>query len=251
VAERRLEVGDGSRLELNAARVEIGRAAREAALARQALEVARSELRLLAALPSGAALELQGELGAAAATALDGALAERAIGMRADLAAARRELEAAEAEERLASREWLPSPRLGVTYAREESADIVLGSLAFDLPVWNRNVAARGGSEARASRARSELDATERRVREEVLLAVERLETAREALRAFDDEIVTATGENLALTTQAYESGKLELVEMLLIRRSAIDARRGHVEALTAVAEAEAELQRASGVVPE
>lgn len=247
VAEKRLELGDGSRLELNAARVEIGRAARETSLARQSLENARSQLRLVVALPPGSELRIEGDLSVSGPAVSQGELVERALSARADLAAARKELEAAQHEERLASREWLPSPRLGVNYAREESADIVLGSVAFDLPVWNRNVAGRGSAVARVSRARTALDAAERRIREDVLLAATRIETAREAVRAFSDDIVTATKESLELTTQAYRSGKLNLVEVLLIRRSAIDARRGHVEALANLAEAEAELRRAVG----
>jgi len=172
---------------------------------------------------------------------------ERALAGRGDLAAARHEVDAARAEERFASREWLPSPRLGAGFKREEGADVVVGTLAFDLPVWNRNPAGRGAASARLARAESELDAAERRVREEVVLAARRVDAAREAARAFDADVVGATKENLALTTQAYQSGKLDLVQVLLIRRSAIEARRGEVEALAALAEAEAELARASG----
>jgi cobalt-zinc-cadmium efflux system outer membrane protein len=248
VAEKRLELGDGSRLELNAARVEVGRAARGVALARQAVDAARAELRLVTGTPAGAALRLAGDLAPAGrGGAAPEALVERALAGRGDLAAARHEVDAARAEVRFAAREWLPLPRLGAGFKREEGADIVVGTVAFDLPVWNRNPAGRGTASARLSRAESELGAAERRVREEVLLAARRVAAAREAAQAFDADVVGATKENLALTTQAYQSGKLDLVQVLLIRRSAIEARRGEVEALAALAEAEAELARVSG----
>jgi len=248
VAQKRLEVGDGSRLELNAARVEVGRAARGVALARQAVDAARAELRLVTGTPAGASLRVAGDLATAGPNGTPPeAHVERALAGRGDLAAARHEVDAARAEARFASREWLPSPRLGAGFKREEGADVVVGTIAFDLPVWNRNPAGRGAASARLARAESELGAVERRVREEVVLAARRVEAAREAARAFDVDVVGAMKENLALTTQAYQSGKLDLVQVLLIRRSAIEARRGEVEALAALAEAEAELARASG----
>jgi outer membrane protein, heavy metal efflux system len=248
VAARRNEVGDGARLEVNAARVEVGRAVRGVSVARQRVEAARAELRLVSGIPAGEPLQLSDDADRSPIVNVAGdAAVERALARRADLASGRLELEAARAGERLASREWLPQPRLGASYAREEGANVVLGAISFDLPVWNRNVAGRGTASARVLRAEKELESAERRVRQEVLLALARLETAREAARAYDAEVVTAVKESFTLTTQAYQAGKIGLVELLLIRRSALEARRGEVEALAELAEAEAELVRALG----
>jgi outer membrane protein TolC len=49
------------------------------------------------------------------------------------------------------------------------------------------------------------------------------------------------------LATRAYEAGKIGLAELLLIRRSAVEARRDHLEALEELADAEAALARAVG----
>ncbi len=247
-AAKRMEVGNASRLEVNAARVEVGRAARELALARQAVEAARGDLRLLTGMPAGDPVTVSGELPSAGSAPVSSeALVDQAVASRADLAALRGEVEVARAEARLASREPLPSPRVSVSYSREEKADIVLAGVSFDLPFWNRNQAGRGVTTARLTRAERELEAATQRARQEVQLAIARVETSRKAALVYDADLVAATRENLALTTQAYQAGKLGLAEMLLIRRSALDARRGEVEARAGLAEAEAELQRALG----
>ncbi len=247
--ERRLELGGISQLEVNAARAEGGRAARAVAVVTRRAAAARAELRTLLGSDAGAPLELAGDLPRPAGAApLDvDALGRRALESRADLAAAHRDLAAAEAEQRVAAREALPVPAIGARYSREEGADIVLGTLTFELPLFNRNHAGRGVASARRARAQAELAAAERRVREDVDLAVARVATAREAAQAFEGEVLAGAEANVTLATRAYEAGKIRLAELLLIRRSAVEARRDHVEALEELAEAEAELARAVG----
>jgi len=247
--ERRFELGGVSQLDVNAARAEGGRAARAVAVATRRAAAARAELRTLLGSDPGAPLELAGELPRpAGATSLDAdALGRRALESRADLAAARHELAAAEAEQRVAAREALPVPAIGARYSREEGADIVLGTLTFDLPLFNRNQAERGVASARRARAVAELAAAERRVREDVFLAVARVDTAREAALAFEGDALAGAEANVMLATRAYEAGKIGLAELLLIRRSAVEARRDHLEALEELADAEATLARAVG----
>ncbi|WP_242335788.1 TolC family protein [Anaeromyxobacter sp. SG66] len=247
--ERRFELGATTQLEVNAARVEGARAARAVAVASRRQASALSELRTLLGSEPGTPLELAGALPRAIRAApLDTeGLVNRALSARTDLVAARRELAAAESEVRLARRESLPAPAIGGRYSREEGADIVLGTLTFELPVFNRNQGGRGVASARVARAEAEVAAAERRVREEVRLAVSRLETAAEAAQAFEGEALAGAAANVTLATKAYDAGKIGVAELLLIRRGAVEARREHVEALAELAEAEAELARAMG----
>lgn len=248
-AERRVELGSASRLEVNAARGEVGRAARAVAVATSRLSLVRSEVRGLLALEPGAELALGGELPVPADVGRRDleSLARAAVETRADVVAARRELEVAEAEQRLSGREALPSPVIGARYSREERADIVLGTLSVDLPLFDRNQAQRGVASARVARATAELAAASRRADQDVRLAIEQLESAAEAARAFEGDVVTGADENLTLSTRAYEAGKIGLTDLLLMRRSAVEARRDHIEALQELALAEAHLARAAG----
>lgn len=248
VAERRQSLGDASQLEVNAARVDVGRALREAQVADRTSSVAMGELRLVLGLDPDARVQLTDVVPAQVPPPVDlDRLLSPALERRADLRAAHHELQAARADDRRASREWLPSPRLGATYKREEGADIVLGSIEVPLPLFNRNQGGRGTAAARLTKAERALEVAERRARQEIVLAAHRAEAAREAVRAFEGDIVAASQENLVLTTKAYESGKLRLPELLLVRRSAVETRRGHIEALEELAVAEAELRRAMG----
>jgi cobalt-zinc-cadmium efflux system outer membrane protein len=249
VAERRQAVGDASQLEVNAARVEVGRALREAQIARRASALAIAELRVVLGMDPSADVHLAEEVPPPLRPAVSiDRLVASALESRGDLRAARHELEAARADRRRASREWLPAPRIGAAYKREEGADVVLGSLELPIPLFNRNQGARGTAAARVTRAERTLEAAERRARQEIVLALQRADAAREAVRAFEGDILSASQDNLTLTTKAYESGKLRLAELLLVRRSAIETRRGQIEALEELALAEGELRRALGM---
>lgn len=246
---KRLEVGEGTRIELNTARVEEGRAARAVSVATRAREDAIAALRLLLALEPDRVVRLDGDLRtASAAVPGTGALEERALATRADLRAAKRAADAARAEKLFAERDLRPRPRVGVRGEREEGDNVLLGTLQLDLPTFNRNQAARGVASAGLVQAEVSLQATERRVKQEVALASLRLQAAQASAQSFEGEVVTAMQENLSLINTAYEAGKIDLFELLLVRRDTLQAKREHIEALEEVRAAEAELARALGL---
>jgi outer membrane protein, heavy metal efflux system len=252
-AEQRFHAGDVARIEVNSARIERARAARATLGAEQERAAALAELELALGaepgVPRDIAFQLAVEPSAPSSRGVD-ELVREALGARRDLVAARLEVDAAEAEARLAARAAVPSPALGVSFAREETADVVLGTVSIDLPVFARNQGERGVASARVEQARVALAALERRADREVRLAFARLEAARRTLAAFDAATAAAVGENLALATKAYEAGQLDFVRYLLLRREALDARRDHVDALEALNAAEAQLERALGHEP-
>jgi cobalt-zinc-cadmium efflux system outer membrane protein len=248
-AERRFQAGDVARVEVNGARVERGRAARAELEAEQEVLDALAELELVAGLEPGeaSAVAFALEAGGAADAPDPEALVREALEARRDLAGARLDVEAAAAEERLAARAAVPTPALGVSVAREERADVVLGTLSFELPLFSRNRAERGAASARAEQARTALAALERRIAREVRLAAEQVRSAGRVLEALDPGTASALAEDLALATRAYEAGQLDFVRWQLLRREALDARRERVGALEALNRARARLERALG----
>jgi outer membrane protein, heavy metal efflux system len=248
-AEKRHQAGAASLIEVNTARIEVGRSQRARGAARRMRAAALAELRLL--LGMGAArLSLQGQLQPSPqGRALDlPALTILAAEHRADLLAARYELEAARAERRLATREAVPAPRVGVSFRQEEGAQVVQGVLSMELPLFDRNQAARGVSAARARQAELAVAALEQRLAQEVELSVDRVRTARETLEAFSGDVLEALDQNIALVTRGYEAGELDFLELLLMRREMLEARREYIEALTELNSAEAQLDRVLGV---
>ncbi|NVJ24653.1 TolC family protein [Myxococcus sp. AM011] len=247
-AEQRLQAGAASRIEVNTARVALGQTQRARVRAVQRRTQALGELRLLLGIEPTEDIAPEGNLRAeAAAPPILSVLLERAAAQRADLKAAKAELEAAQAEVRLASRGALPRPRLGVSYSQEEDAQIVQGTLGIDLPLFNRNQAARGISTARAAQAERALAATERFVRSEVVLALERYRTALSAAEVFGGDVMAAVQENLKLINEAYRAGKVDFLELLIIRREALDTSRSYIEALEELNAAEAQLKKVVG----
>jgi cobalt-zinc-cadmium efflux system outer membrane protein len=248
-AESRQKSGAASGIEVNAARIALGRAAREQSEAEQRKTAAGARLLLLLGMEAQEVV-LSGTLRASANVPADvKARIEKALQDRPDLAAARQDLEAARSEVRLASREALPSPRVGASYREEEGARIAQGTLAFDLPVFQRNQAGRGVAEARLEQSQRATEALERAVRTEVAVAIERLRAAIGAVTAFGGAALASVGENLELVTEAYRAGKVDFFQLLVLRREALDARTSYLSALEELAAAQAELTRAAGSI--
>ena len=252
LAEKRHQTGDASLIEVNTARIEVSRSQRSRGAARRMRAAALAELKLLLGMGAADRVALHGQLQPAQqGRALDlRAWTILAAENRADLLAARQELEAARAEHRLAAREAVPAPRVGVSFSREEDARIVQGTLSMELPLFNRHQAARGVSHARARQAELAVAALERQVAQEVELSVERVRTARETLEAFSRDVLAALDENIALVTRGYEVGELDFLELLLMHREMLEARREYIEALAELNSAEAQLDRVLGVRP-
>jgi cobalt-zinc-cadmium efflux system outer membrane protein len=248
-AERRLQAGDAPRAEVNSARIERARALREGLRADQELLAARSELGRQLALEPGAPPEIAFALEdlALAPDAQPAELARDAVAGRRDVAAARLDLEAAEAEARLSARSALPAPALGVSFAREEGAQVVLGTLSLELPIFTRNQGERGATRARAEQARLALAEAERRASREVWLALERLRSARRGVEAFDAVTAAALEENLASAARAFGAGQIDFARYAWLTREALEARRERVDALEELNEAAAWLAVAEG----
>lgn len=244
-AEARVAAGAASQIEVNTSRIEVGRTARDLARAEQRVQRARADL---AVLMGKSSVEAEGDLSALTPSAeLPRAEVDKAISERPELAAALADLDAARAEQRLAAREALPSPTIGVGYNVEEGAPSIQGVLSLELPVFNRNQAARGVAEARAAQAERAAEALRRSIAVEVEVALARLARARDAEKVFGAQTLAAIQENLELATQAYRSGKISFLELLVIRRETLDGRRGYVETLEELNEAQAQLNRALG----
>jgi len=249
-AQERFETGAAALLEVNTARVEAGRLARDMAEAERRKTEAQADLFLLLGLDFDQAARLEGDLRAEHQGDLDeGLLIAQALANRAEITASRRALDAAKAQARFTERERIPTLRLGVSYTREEESDtdIVQGLVSFDLPIFNRNQEARGVAAARVSQLETEMEVTRRRIQQEVATALARLRAARLAAASFAGEVAMAMEENLELSTESYRAGKIDFLQLLVIRRQALEAKSEHIDVLEELNAASAQLERATG----
>jgi cobalt-zinc-cadmium efflux system outer membrane protein len=189
-------------------------------------------------------LEAEGELRTAP---LDRAALVARSGERADLRALSAQLDQAEAERRLASREAWPDVGLGARYERDEGDDIALGEVSVPIPLFDREQARRAEANARARRLRLELDAARRaaRVEIETALAVhgQRLAAAQE----IEASALPLLDENEALARRSYEAGEMGLAELLIVRRETLDTRREYLDRLRDAAVARIDALAAAG----
>lgn len=250
-AEERFRAGAAALLEVNTARVELGRAARERGEAERRRAEAFADLHLLLGLDPLDELTLRGELAAHEPAVEPAELVREALENRGEVRAAQRALDSARAEARLASREAIPSPRVGASYSREAESDttIVQGVVTFDLPFFNRNKAARGVAAARVGQLETAREATDRRIRQEVVTALARFQAAHAAAGAYASDVVKAMQENMELVTESYRAGTIDFLQLLVIRRQTLEARREHIDVLEELSAAHAQLKRALGRV--
>lgn len=250
-ANERFKVGASSLLELNSARVEIGRAARDQRLARQQQAATAGEFALLLALEPGDDVAPAGALSVASTSvpAVE-SLIQQAMDGRADLKAAALDVVGAEREVDLADREAIPDLRVGAAYAREEGAQIIQGTIGIGLPLFNRNQAGKGSAAARLRQARIAREALARRVVQEVRLAATRFEAARSTADLYGADVLRALEENLGLAIEAYKAGKVDFLQLVLVRRETLEARRAYIDTLEELTAARAQLDRVLGRMP-
>lgn len=235
-AEQRLEAGDISGYETR--RLRLGRIQAEKDEADAELR-ARAARRLLASLvmPDAALHELgpaDAIAGVPPAIASGAVLA--ALSRRPDLEAAARELDAARAQHRVATLEWVPDPTVSLAY--KEHADGFKGAtLGVDLPlpIFDRAGGAREEAAARESAARSGLGLLRRQAELDLVDASDLYSVARERLQVTGEGLVTESEVVLSAARVAYDEGEMTLVEFLDATGAFRDAR---LSALTLRAEA-------------
>jgi cobalt-zinc-cadmium efflux system outer membrane protein len=247
VAQRRLEAGDVGVLDVNLAALTLARAQADA----QTVEVARvralGELRVLLGLEPDATLAVRGDLLDRRRYALD-ALMERAPD-RADLQALDAAVRQADAEVRLGeARAW---PDLGVRlgYAREEDADIILGTLSLTLPFFDHGQGIEATARARRTAIRIERESAELTIRTEIRTAFDTYQRLLGATEQFEQSGLPLVEQSNTLARRSYEAGALQLGELLAIRRELVIAREAHAELLLNAALAGIELEAEAGVL--
>ena len=249
---RRVAAGEDSRLDGNLSAVEAERARSQAAAVREKLIVARAQLALVIQAPPGETLEAVGEvpetLGALRLETLLERAAQRPL-LRAFI-----EKEAS-AGSRLALERAavMPDITVGLTSAREGPPElrerVTTLSVSLPLPFFNRNLAAIGRARAELDRARIERQAAVRDGEAAVRQHWQRLASLELRLRRLANEVLPKLDENLSLSTKAYGAGELGILQLIVVNRQALDARREYLEALAEFSEARVALQLA-GALP-
>lgn len=246
IATAREKAGEGTALEVVAARAEAARAAEELRRAKNDVSVARDRLAFLAGLTNLQARLSPGMIDTNFAE-LSADLEQKALAARPDLRASELGIEAAGARAGLAKREiFLISGLVDANAKGTEGFEIGPGAL-ITLPIFQQNQSGRTRAKAELERAVWNYAATRQRIVFEVRDAQNKLRQATEALRAFRSDILPPAKELAEQSRRAYELGEIEPLTAQEYARQLIASRLTEVDLIAAVRRALAELERSVG----
>lgn len=252
IARKRFESGAVAQMEVNLARVQVGRAERDRTLAAGAYEAALSALAAVASLDPSRPPEVVGELVLPTRRPIPlEELLRKASESRADLRSLRRTTQAAHARVELIRREAVPDLELAAFYGREDGNDRLFGGgVAMRIPLFNRNQGEIAEARAERRRIEAETSAGELRIRQEVASSLARYQASAEASKNLKRQVLGTLDENLRLLQRSFEAGKTGWADVLVFRREFVNIQRDYIDTVSDALLAEIELDLATGTAP-
>jgi cobalt-zinc-cadmium efflux system outer membrane protein len=245
--ERRYVLGDIAAIDVNLARLDAARSAATLVAARADLTAAAGALRALLRIPVSEPLELRGSLELAAPPPV--AVLEANVVQRPEFAALTAEVREAQAQVQLGRALRRPDLGLNVGYERDAGDSIVLGGLIVTLPAFQRGQGTLALGTARANRARLEADIARETAIAELRAAHSEYEQRAGLAAALQRDTALGLDDNESLARRSYEAGEMNLMDLLLIRRDALDTRRTVIDRRLDAARARLSVDFAAGVL--
>ncbi len=235
--QKRRTAGEDTKLDANVAIVEAERARNQLEQAREQLLDARAEWANQLQLPPGSTLVASGDLAdhfgtaytlEALLSATDAQARLRALAARQDSARARLRLEQA-------SR--YPDVTVGVNVGREGPAEarerLTTLSVTVPLPLFRRNATGIGQANADWTQAQIERESGARELRAQVYTLHSRLQSLQARAQRLRDQVLPALIDNQQLSVKSQRAGQIGLLELIVVNRQALDARRDLIDALS------------------
>ncbi|MDZ4862262.1 MAG: TolC family protein [Gemmatimonadota bacterium] len=234
-ARRQFDAGEMNRLELNAATLEGARARSSADRTAAEREAARAELHRVLGIPGDSMIRTVALPSVPDLTwTSDSTLLAVARARRPDLLAALEIYGSARRFATLAGRALVPNLALSLNTGQEAGTDRLFGvGVGVSVPLFYRQQGAKGAATAELATAHAQTVALERRIVAELRTSTAAYTRAHSAERRFAADVLGAAIENVALTEQALREGEVSLTDVILLRRTAIDAQLEYLDVLT------------------
>jgi outer membrane protein TolC len=244
-AERRRKAGDITDLDVNLAKLAVGRAYSAFYVAQSSLSDAHSRLAVLVGAGPQDDLELVGELKPAE---LDLVAMRAAATQRADIKAATAEAAEARAEGALAAANGRPDLGVWFGYQIDEGDSIFLGGISFTLPAWNRQQGGKAVARAKEKRAEQESAALAATVVRQVDDLYVAMSNAESSVVTYEEQVLPLLDDSEALLQKTVEAGQIAISDYLVARQQTLDARREYLDRLLLFAKAAAKARYVAGV---
>ena len=250
VVKKRVAAGEDNRLEGNLAAIEAERARNALTALQEKLIEARADLATWLQLPPGSLPEASGcvEVVQAAYT-LDTLLTGagdrpllRALDLREQAARSRLALERAST---------YPDITVGLATGRDGPGDarerFNMLTLSIPLPLFKRNATGIGRATTELTHAQIDRQAAERDSQARVRALWLRLGSLRERVARLSDSVLPTLNENQRLSAASYRAGEIGLLQLMVVNRQVLDARRDYLDVLADYVEARIALEQAAG----
>lgn len=247
---KRVIAGEDSKLDGNLAKVEAERNRNQLTALQEQLTDARAELATLLQLPPADFPEVSGDIKSAAPDyTLDALLAGaasqprlRSLELRESAARHRLDLERASV---------YPDITVGLTTGRDGPGDgrerFNMLSLSVPLPLFKRNSTGIGRAATELTRSRIEKEAATRDIPAQINALWQRMNSLRGRIDRLTGSVLPSLNENQRLSTTSYRAGEIGLLQLLVVNRQLLDARRDYLDATDELVQTRIVLERAAG----
>ena len=247
---KRVAAGEDSKLDGNLAHVEAERARNQVDTLREELVTARARLAELLQLPPASLPEVVGDLLPTAPPYSLQALLE-AMRKRPHLAALESREQAAVSRLALERAAAVPDVTVGINSAREGPQEVrervTTLSVSIPIPFFRRNDAADRRAMTERDRAQIERRAALRDSEAQVRSLWQRFQSLDARVKRLSSSVLARLDENLSLSTKAYRAGEIGILQLVVVNRQVLDARRDYLAAVTEWIKTRVMLEQAAG----
>jgi cobalt-zinc-cadmium efflux system outer membrane protein len=248
--QKRRVAGEDTRLDANVAGVEAERARNQLAIAQEQLLEARSELAARLQMPSASLPQAEGNLAGMHNGYVLADLLSRAESQPRLQALAERE-NSADARLNLERASRYPDITVGASVGREGPQTgrerLTTFSVSLPLPLFKRNQAGIGQATTDLEQARIERQAGIRDTRASVTTLWVKLGSLETRVQRLKESVLPALDDNQSLSLKSQRAGQIGLLEMIVVNRQVLDARRDLIDALTEYHATRVALELAAG----
>lgn len=147
-----------------------------------------------------------------------------------------------------------PDVTVGVNVGREGSMDarerLTTLSVSLPLPVFRRNDAAIGQASTDLTQAQIEREAARRDLDSQVRVLWYRLQSLKQRVQRLKGSVLPTLADNEQLSLKSQRAGEIGLLELIVVNRQTLDARRDLIDALVDFQTTRIALEHAAGRVP-
>jgi cobalt-zinc-cadmium efflux system outer membrane protein len=261
----RLRAGDASQLDAKLLAAETNQIEARRLVAENGLAAAILQIRTVVGVAPGEPLLLRRENPALAGVPdSPETFLARALDARPDLRVARLREALAEAGIRLARSQAVPDPTAFVRYGNDsivaqppgsgqkrafEREKVLEVGVSIPLALFNRHQGDIAEATSQRSQFRAERESLEQIVRQEVLLAFARYQTAQRTVAVLQTGVVEQNQDSFRIIQLGYNLGEMRLLDVVNQQRLLIDTQTTFVDAQAELSTAVVDLDTASGVV--